>query len=153
MKLLLDMYKSAPKEQRDKVQLMAAEKKTKAEVRGPPAHGCLLPSEHCTSSAPLLFQLFFALVKCATLNLNSLKCDPSVVKEMLSTQSWEISAGWVKGEPQSFGGKYKNSPSVPKQPDKDRACWVGAECRVVWRDVESCALGKGRAGWHSEHEH
>ncbi|XP_029462667.1 E3 ubiquitin-protein ligase BRE1B isoform X2 [Rhinatrema bivittatum] len=32
MKLLLDMYKSAPKEQRDKVQLMAAEKKTKAEV-------------------------------------------------------------------------------------------------------------------------
>lgn len=33
MKLLLDMYKSAPKEQRDKVQLMAAEKKTKAEVR------------------------------------------------------------------------------------------------------------------------
>lgn len=33
MKLLLDMYKSAPKEQRDKVQLMAAEKKSKAEVR------------------------------------------------------------------------------------------------------------------------
>ncbi|XP_044159016.1 E3 ubiquitin-protein ligase BRE1B isoform X1 [Bufo gargarizans] len=32
MKLLLDMYKSAPKEQRDKVQLMAAERKTKAEV-------------------------------------------------------------------------------------------------------------------------
>lgn len=33
MKLLLDMYKSAPKEQRDKVQLMAAERKSKAEVR------------------------------------------------------------------------------------------------------------------------
>ncbi|XP_053550789.1 E3 ubiquitin-protein ligase BRE1B [Bombina bombina] len=32
MKLLLDMYKSAPKEQRDKVTLMAAERKTKAEV-------------------------------------------------------------------------------------------------------------------------
>lgn len=32
MKLLLDMYRSAPKEQRDKVQLMAAEKKTKSEV-------------------------------------------------------------------------------------------------------------------------
>ena len=32
MKLLLDMYRSAPKEQRDKVQLMAAEKKSKAEV-------------------------------------------------------------------------------------------------------------------------
>ncbi|XP_053487654.1 E3 ubiquitin-protein ligase BRE1A [Ictalurus furcatus] len=32
MKLLLDMYRSAPKEQRDKVQLMAAEKKTKAEA-------------------------------------------------------------------------------------------------------------------------
>ncbi|XP_022539192.2 E3 ubiquitin-protein ligase BRE1A isoform X1 [Astyanax mexicanus] len=31
MKLLLDMYRSAPKEQRDKVQLMAAEKKSKAE--------------------------------------------------------------------------------------------------------------------------
>ncbi|TRZ05941.1 hypothetical protein HGM15179_021167, partial [Zosterops borbonicus] len=31
MKLLLDMYRSAPKEQRDKVQLMAAEKKAKAE--------------------------------------------------------------------------------------------------------------------------
>uniref|UniRef100_A0A3P9N1X3 E3 ubiquitin protein ligase n=1 Tax=Poecilia reticulata TaxID=8081 RepID=A0A3P9N1X3_POERE len=31
MKLLLDMYRSAPKEQRDKVQLMAAEKKTKSE--------------------------------------------------------------------------------------------------------------------------
>lgn len=32
MKLLLDMYRSAPKEQRDKVQLMAAEKKYNAEV-------------------------------------------------------------------------------------------------------------------------
>ncbi|CAL8267067.1 unnamed protein product [Boreogadus saida] len=32
MKLLLDMYRSAPKEQRDKVQLMAAEKKAKSEV-------------------------------------------------------------------------------------------------------------------------
>uniref|UniRef100_A0AAR2K8V1 E3 ubiquitin protein ligase n=1 Tax=Pygocentrus nattereri TaxID=42514 RepID=A0AAR2K8V1_PYGNA len=32
MKLLLDMYRSAPKEQRDKVQLMAAEKKAKAEA-------------------------------------------------------------------------------------------------------------------------
>ncbi|KAI5942096.1 E3 ubiquitin-protein ligase BRE1A [Manis javanica] len=32
MKLLLDMYRSAPKEQRDKVQLMAAEKKSKAEL-------------------------------------------------------------------------------------------------------------------------
>ncbi|XP_039620989.1 E3 ubiquitin-protein ligase BRE1B-like isoform X1 [Polypterus senegalus] len=32
MKLLLDMYKSAPKEQRDKVQLMAAERKSKAEA-------------------------------------------------------------------------------------------------------------------------
>ncbi|KAG7328942.1 hypothetical protein KOW79_007116 [Hemibagrus wyckioides] len=32
MKLLLDMYRSAPKEQRDKVQLMAAEKKLKAEA-------------------------------------------------------------------------------------------------------------------------
>lgn len=32
MKLLLDMYRSAPKEQRDKVQLMAAEKKSKSEV-------------------------------------------------------------------------------------------------------------------------
>lgn len=35
MKLLLDMYKSAPKEQRDKVQLMAAERKSKAEVCSP----------------------------------------------------------------------------------------------------------------------
>lgn len=35
MKLLLDMYRSAPKEQRDKVQLMAAEKKSKAEVTEP----------------------------------------------------------------------------------------------------------------------
>ncbi|XP_032491465.1 E3 ubiquitin-protein ligase BRE1A isoform X1 [Phocoena sinus] len=32
MKLLLDMYRSAPKEQRDKVQLMAAEKKSKGEL-------------------------------------------------------------------------------------------------------------------------
>lgn len=41
MKLLLDMYKSAPKEQRDKVQLMAAEKKSKAEVRDPTKPCCL----------------------------------------------------------------------------------------------------------------
>lgn len=41
MKLLLDMYKSAPKEQRDKVQLMAAEKKSKAEVRDPTKPLCL----------------------------------------------------------------------------------------------------------------
>lgn len=39
MKLLLDMYKSAPKEQRDKVQLMAAERKAKAEVRAGGASG------------------------------------------------------------------------------------------------------------------
>lgn len=39
MKLLLDMYKSAPKEQRDKVQLMAAERKAKAEVRSGRAWG------------------------------------------------------------------------------------------------------------------
>lgn len=39
MKLLLDMYKSAPKEQRDKVQLMAAERKAKAEVRAGRAWG------------------------------------------------------------------------------------------------------------------
>lgn len=39
MKLLLDMYKSAPKEQRDKVQLMAAERKSKAEVRPGPSGG------------------------------------------------------------------------------------------------------------------
>ncbi|XP_078741384.1 E3 ubiquitin-protein ligase BRE1B-like isoform X2 [Lampetra fluviatilis] len=32
MKLLLDMYKSAPKEQRDKVALMAAERRSRAEV-------------------------------------------------------------------------------------------------------------------------
>lgn len=32
MKLLLDMYKGVSKEQRDKVQLMAAEKKARAEV-------------------------------------------------------------------------------------------------------------------------
>lgn len=38
MKLLLDMYKSAPKEQRDKVQLMAAERKSKAEVRARERH-------------------------------------------------------------------------------------------------------------------
>lgn len=41
MKLLLDMYKSAPKEQRDKVQLMAAERKSKAEVCSSAIH---LPS-------------------------------------------------------------------------------------------------------------
>lgn len=59
MKLLLDMYKSAPKEQRDKVQLMAAEKKTKAEVRHAPecpssqGWGCVsfpLPLKHLSSS-------------------------------------------------------------------------------------------------------
>merc|ERR1712083_854657 len=32
MKLLLDMFKTLPKEQRDKAQLMAAEKKVKAEL-------------------------------------------------------------------------------------------------------------------------
>lgn len=41
MKLLLDMYKSAPKEQRDKVQLMAAEKKSKAEVCEPTKICCI----------------------------------------------------------------------------------------------------------------
>lgn len=34
MKLLLDMYRSSPKEQRDKVQLMAAERKIKGEMEG-----------------------------------------------------------------------------------------------------------------------
>lgn len=46
MKLLLDMYKSAPKEQRDKVQLMAAERKAKAEVRADRVRGM------CRKAAP-----------------------------------------------------------------------------------------------------
>lgn len=49
MKLLLDMYRSAPKEQRDKVQLMAAEKKSKSEVINTahsPTHRLLHTSEH-----------------------------------------------------------------------------------------------------------
>ena len=41
MKLLLDMYRSAPKEQRDKVQLMAAEKKSKSEVINATQHSHL----------------------------------------------------------------------------------------------------------------
>lgn len=41
MKLLLDMYRSAPKEQRDKVQLMAAEKKAKSEVINTAQHSHL----------------------------------------------------------------------------------------------------------------
>uniref|UniRef100_A0A3Q2Z5K9 E3 ubiquitin protein ligase n=1 Tax=Hippocampus comes TaxID=109280 RepID=A0A3Q2Z5K9_HIPCM len=41
MKLLLDMYRSAPKEQRDKVQLMAAEKKAKSEVIIPAQHSIM----------------------------------------------------------------------------------------------------------------
>lgn len=43
MKLLLDMYKSAPKEQRDKVQLMAAERKSKAEVCSPVCRPAVRP--------------------------------------------------------------------------------------------------------------
>lgn len=45
MKLLLDMYRSAPKEQRDKVQLMAAEKKYNSEV--------IRLSHHTSSTHPL----------------------------------------------------------------------------------------------------
>lgn len=45
MKLLLDMYRSAPKEQRDKVQLMAAEKKYNSEV--------ITPSHHTSSTQTL----------------------------------------------------------------------------------------------------
>lgn len=58
MKLLLDMYKSAPKEQRDKVQLMAAERKSKAEV-------CSLV---CCPSIILLHISFFACNKKAANN-------------------------------------------------------------------------------------
>ncbi len=47
MKLLLDMYRSAPKEQRDKVQLMAAEKKAKSEVETISSSICsLLEAQH-----------------------------------------------------------------------------------------------------------
>lgn len=53
MKLLLDMYKSAPKEQRDKVQLMAAERKAKAEVRAG-AHAESRPGLQSRGSASLL---------------------------------------------------------------------------------------------------
>lgn len=51
MKLLLDMYKSAPKEQRDKVQLMAAERKAKAEVRAAGACGTCRKAEQSPRSA------------------------------------------------------------------------------------------------------
>lgn len=49
MKLLLDMYKSAPKEQRDKVQLMAAERKSKAEVCSSAIHPPSVPHSEWTS--------------------------------------------------------------------------------------------------------
>ena len=50
MKLLLDMYRSAPKEQRDKVQLMAAEKKAKSEV-GEHFHPAQTPHNNTVSHA------------------------------------------------------------------------------------------------------
>lgn len=55
MKLLLDMYKSAPKEQRDKVQLMAAERKAKAEVR---AAGPCIPAQALRSLGPASLLVF-----------------------------------------------------------------------------------------------
>lgn len=55
MKLLLDMYKSAPKEQRDKVQLMAAERKAKAEVR---AAGACIPAQALRSLGPASLFVF-----------------------------------------------------------------------------------------------
>lgn len=55
MKLLLDMYKSAPKEQRDKVQLMAAERKAKAEVR---VAGACSPAQVLQSLGPASLLLF-----------------------------------------------------------------------------------------------
>jgi len=48
----LDMYKSAPKEQRDKVQLMAAEKKSKAEVRAEPGCGRGLRGSQLPNGGP-----------------------------------------------------------------------------------------------------
>lgn len=56
MKLLLDMYKSAPKEQRDKVQLMAAEKKSKAEVHKP-THLICMPEPLSRSSSEMALLL------------------------------------------------------------------------------------------------
>lgn len=58
MKLLLDMYKSAPKEQRDKVQLMAAERKAKAEVRAGGATQSLAQGLQRLGSTSLLLFLF-----------------------------------------------------------------------------------------------
>lgn len=60
MKLLLDMYKSAPKEQRDKVQLMAAERKAKAEV-GPAGAECLAQAHQSLEPARSLAWLVFIL--------------------------------------------------------------------------------------------
>lgn len=57
MKLLLDMYKSAPKEQRDKVQLMAAERKAKAEVRAGGAQSLSQGLQRLGSTSLLLFLL------------------------------------------------------------------------------------------------
>lgn len=59
MKLLLDMYKSAPKEQRDKVQLMAAERKAKAEVGAARAES---PSQALPSLEPARSLVFILTV-------------------------------------------------------------------------------------------
>ena len=61
MKLLLDMYRSAPKEQRDKVQLMAAEKKYNSEVSAllnHVRHTDIFPHEvMCTETASYAYLL------------------------------------------------------------------------------------------------
>ena len=75
MKLLLDMYKSAPKEQRDKVQLMAAERKAKAEVRAAGACGAFRKAEQSPSSAGssvkrVSFSLCYRLMSCGAASGN-----------------------------------------------------------------------------------
>lgn len=60
MKLLLDMYKSAPKEQRDKVQLMAAEKKSKAEVREPTKNKTIAKPLTCSSLGVVLLLILIS---------------------------------------------------------------------------------------------
>lgn len=64
MKLLLDMYRSAPKEQRDKVQLMAAEKKYNSEVithdtTHHPAHFVGVAQKQ--DNEPIVGQIFLSL--------------------------------------------------------------------------------------------
>lgn len=142
MKLLLDMYKSAPKEQRDKVQLMAAERKSKAEVilkkskiSHVKLHGICWVLLLCISC--ILYKKIGIAYKILVIKRSQFMC--LCFSPCVTSKSSRVPGGWVAGARSRAGGE--------REKGEQEAGWWGRS------QEDPCGRGDDRPPTEEAHCH